>query len=46
MVAYAASTAVYINNPKDIDGTSLKKLGYGYGDHLRGETHPLMIKKN
>jgi hypothetical protein len=41
---YSVPSAVYVNNPKDPAATALKKLGYGYGDLLRNETHPLLTK--
>ena len=39
-VAYSAAASVYIHNPKDPAGESLKLLGYGYGDRLTNETNP------
>ena len=42
VVAYAIHDSVYIQNPNDPAGTSLKQLGYGYGDRLKNETHPLL----
>ena len=42
IAAYAISDSVYIHNPNDPAGTSLKQLGYGYGDRLRNETHPIL----
>jgi len=40
LVVYSEPASVYIQNPQDRAGTSLKQLGYGYGDRLKNETHP------
>ncbi|OGN64474.1 MAG: hypothetical protein A3E80_03435 [Chlamydiae bacterium RIFCSPHIGHO2_12_FULL_49_9] len=40
--AYAAPDGIYIENPKDPSTNALKSLGYGFGDHLKNETHPLI----
>jgi len=40
LVAYTEPASVYIQNLTDPAGPSLKKLGYGYGDLLKNETHP------
>lgn len=40
MVAYSQANGVYIHNPNDPAGVTLRHLGYGYGDPLKNETHP------
>jgi hypothetical protein len=42
--AYSLPPAVYIQNPSDPAGPLLRRLGYGYGDSLNNETHPLIYK--
>lgn len=42
IVAYALPNAVYIQNPRDPAGDTLKKLGYAYGDALRNDAHPMV----
>lgn len=41
-LAFAAETARYILQANDPNTHFLKKLGYGFGDHLTTETHPLI----
>lgn len=42
--AYAVPNALYIQNPLDPSTNSLKALGYGFGDLLTNESHPLIIQ--
>ncbi|MDE3046634.1 MAG: hypothetical protein KGJ02_08360 [Verrucomicrobiota bacterium] len=42
LVTYALPSAVYIHNPNDPAALFLKQFGYGYGDRLRTNTHPLL----
>jgi len=41
-VGFCLPTSVYIHNPHDPAGISLRKLDYGYGDPLRNDSHPLL----
>jgi len=41
-VGYSLSNAVYVQNLLDPANLSLRKFGYGYGDILRNDTHPLI----
>jgi hypothetical protein len=42
--AYSLPPAVYVQNTRDPAALFLKQLGYGYGDPLTNETHPLIIQ--
>jgi len=42
LVAYCLPNAVYIQNPADPCTNDLKQFGYGFGDPLRNEFHPLI----
>ncbi len=42
LAAYALSNAVYIQNSKDPSTNALKQFGYGFGDPLNNEFHPLL----
>jgi len=42
LAAYALPNAVYIHNPKDPATNALKQFGYGFGDPLKNEFHPLL----
>lgn len=42
-VSFCMPTSVYVQNSADEAGISLRKLDYGYGDHLRNDTHPLVL---
>ncbi len=44
-IAYSIPAAVYIQNPRDPSGLALKQFGYGYGDLLKNDTHPLITSK-
>lgn len=44
LVAYAIPSSVYVQNPRDPAGVLLRQYGYGYGDPLRNDTHPLLLK--
>jgi hypothetical protein len=44
LVVYSESAAVYIQNEQDPAGTELKHLGYGYGDRLNNDNHPVFSK--
>jgi len=41
-VSYSLPASVYVENPLDPAGLALRKLGFGYGDPLRNDTHPLI----
>lgn len=43
LITYSLPSAVYVQNPKDPNGTYLKTFGYGYGDPLSNKTHPLFF---
>lgn len=42
LIAYALPNAVYIQNTQDPATNDLKQLGYGFGDPLKNEFHPLL----
>ena len=42
LIAFVGKTAQYIENRNDPQLYDLKKLGYGYGDHLKNDTHPIL----
>lgn len=42
LIAYALPNAVYIQNTQDPATNDLKHLGYGFGDPLKNEFHPLL----
>lgn len=44
LVTYAGPRAIYVLNPKDSHTHSLKPLGYVFGDRLREETHPTLVR--
>lgn len=44
LAAYALPASVYVQNPSDPAGILLRQYGYGYGDPLRNDTHPLILK--
>jgi hypothetical protein len=44
--AYAAPHGIYVENPKDPSTNALKSFGYGFGDPLKNETHPLIRNKS
>ncbi|HXF28691.1 MAG TPA: hypothetical protein VN457_02490 [Chlamydiales bacterium] len=44
LVVYADERSQYILQEKDPHTHLLKKQGYGFGDHLKEEHHPLIIK--
>lgn len=41
-IVYVGEKAQFIDNPRDPGAPSLKKMGYAYGDFLRGDAHPLV----
>lgn len=43
LILLTLPNGVYIHNPKDPQTTYLKALGYGYGDLLKSETHPIIM---
>jgi hypothetical protein len=45
LVAYCSKHPVYILNERDPHTHDLKALGYGFGDRLRDETHPTLVKR-
>jgi len=42
LIVFATDTAQYIKNETDPHKNALKKLGYGFGDRITVETHPLI----
>ena len=40
---YSVENALYTLTPTDPHTHALKKLGYGFGDHVRPDTHPIVI---
>ncbi len=44
LVVFSEAAAVYVQNEQDPAGTALKDLGYGFGDRLRNDTHPVFSK--
>jgi hypothetical protein len=44
MIAYAPAKALYVCEKKDPNLHFLKKLGYGFGDNLNTNFHPLLYK--
>jgi hypothetical protein len=44
LIAYAPHKCLYVLTPEDLHSHDLKKLGYGFGDILKDETHPLVFK--
>jgi hypothetical protein len=45
LAAYALPNAIYIHNPQDPATNDLKQYGYGFGDLLKNEFHPLLHSK-
>ncbi len=43
-VGYALAASVYVQNTRDAAGIILRQYDYGYGDPLRNDTHPLLIR--
>ncbi|MBJ7449375.1 MAG: hypothetical protein JHC93_03335 [Parachlamydiales bacterium] len=43
LVVYSLRTVLYVLRPKDPHTHQLKKLGYGFGDHLKDKTHPTVF---
>ncbi len=44
LIAYANVKPLYIQNKLDPHAHALKSLDYAFGDHLKINTHPLLIK--
>lgn len=44
LIAFGYDHVQFIENRKDPAAPALKKLGYGYGDLLKNEFHPLIFK--
>ncbi len=45
LVLFTLENAVLIDNPKDPFVAQTRSLGYGYGDRLKNEFHPLIAPK-
>lgn len=45
LVAYCESRAQYLYNPGAPQAHRLKKMGYVFGDRLREESHPTLVRK-
>lgn len=45
LIAYATPDSLYAHQKKDLHLHALKKLGYGYGDRLQQEHHPVVYRK-
>ena len=46
MIVYAVDNALYTHNPIDPHTHALKKLHYGFGDHVRPHTHPIVLTQH
>lgn len=46
LIAYAHPESIYVLQKKDLHTHALKKRGYGFGDRLRHETHPIIYNAN
>lgn len=44
LIILTLENGIYIHNPNDPKTTYLKTLGYEYGDVLKANTHPLIVK--
>ena len=44
LIAYASPESLYVHEKKDLHLHALKKMGYGYGDRLRHEHHPIVCR--
>lgn len=42
LATYALTNALYVQNSKDPSTNALKQFGYGFGDPLKNEFHPLL----
>lgn len=45
LIGYAKEKPLYLANKKDPSIHLLKKLGYGFGDHLKSATHPVLFSQ-
>lgn len=43
LVLFTLENGVLIDNPKDPFVSKIRNLGYGYGDRLKNEFHPLIV---
>ncbi len=43
LIVYVKEKALYIHEEKDPYNHALKKLGYGFGDRLQSDTHPIVF---
>ncbi|MBF5058947.1 hypothetical protein [Candidatus Neptunochlamydia vexilliferae] len=44
LIVYVEEKAQYIHEEKDPYNHALKKLGYGFGDRIRSDTHPIVFR--
>ena len=44
IIAYSANKSQYTLNEKDPNTHNLKKIGYAFGDLLKNDTHPLLLR--
>lgn len=44
LLVYTGPKPMFVEHPDDIHGFTFKNLGYGYGDKLRIDTHPYILK--
>jgi len=44
LIVYTQEKSLYVLEPHDIHTHALKKLGYGFGDHLQDHTHPIVLR--
>ena len=44
LIVYTQEKSLYILEPQGIHTQALKKLGYGFGDHLKDHTHPIVLR--
>lgn len=45
LIAYALPESLYVHEKRDRHLRALKKLGYGYGDRLKHEHHPIVYRR-
>lgn len=43
MITYTEKISLYLHEKRDPNLNSLKKLNYGFGDHLTSDTHPILF---
>jgi hypothetical protein len=46
LAVFGLPTAVYAHNPRDPATNFLKQFGYNFGDVLKNDTHPIVLRNN